>query len=302
MDDLYELFDRQDEPEAPVLSPFDKDEYKERKQAERDEVYGLIEGTTEKMQASGELFQTYLDVQARLDRYSVSNAILMTAQKPDAHGPLKSYDDWKAEGVYVNRGENALSILEPGKEFQRADGSTGVNYNVKKVFDITQTNSQQRTTPAVTRDERLLLKALISHTYAPCDMKPSDAIPANVNAIYKPEDRTIYVRTGLDGPSIFRALAQELAHAHMDKGQGYLRNENNIIAYYASYILCKRYGVATDLYRFDSMPSRYTSMEPKEFRKELGKIRSVAGEISRDMNRTLEPKNRSPKERSDDAR
>jgi len=302
MDDLYELFDRQDEPEAPVLSPFDKDEYKERKQAERDEVYGLIEGTTEKMQASGELFQTYLDVQARLDRYSVSNAILMTAQKPDALGPLKSYDDWKAEGVYVNRGENALSILEPGKEFQRADGSTGVNYNVKKVFDITQTNSQQRTTPTVTRDERLLLKALISHTYAPCDMKPSDAIPANVNAIYKPEDRTIYVRTGLDGPSIFRALAQELAHAHMDKGHGYLRNENNNIAYYASYILCKRYGVSTDMYRFDSMPSRYASMEPKEFRKELGKIRSVAGEISRDMNRTLEPKNRGPKERNDDAR
>ena len=133
-------------------------------------------------------------------------------------------------------------------------------------------------------------------------MKPSDAIPANVNAIYKPEDRTIYVRTGLDGPSIFRALAQELTHAHMDKGHGYLRNENNSIAYYASYILCKRYGVSTDMYRFDSMPSRYASMEPTEFRKELGKIRSVAGEISRDMNRTLEPKNRGLKERSDDAR
>ena len=300
MDDLYELFEQKEATEAPVLSPFDKEEYKARKQAERDEVYGLIEGTTEKMQASGELFQTFLDVQARLDRYSVSNAILITAQEPDALGPLKSFDDWKAEGVYVSRGENALSILEPGKEYQREDGSVGVNYNVKKVFDITQTNSRRRTTPTITRDERRLLKALISH--APCEMRPSDKIPENLNAVYQPEDRTIYVRTGLDALSIFRALAQELAHAHMDKGEGYLRNENNNVAYYASYILCKRYGVSTDMYLFNAMPSRYAKMEPKEFRRELSKIRDVSGEISRDMNWALEAKDRGSKERSGDAR
>ena len=302
MDDLYELFDRQDEPEEAALTPFDRDEYKERKQAERNEVYGIIESTTEKMQNSGELFQSYLDVQARLDRYSVSNAILITAQKPDALGPLKSFDDWKSEGVYVQKGERSLSILEPGKEYQKEDGTTGVNYNVKKVFDITQTKSQQRTTPTVTRDERVLLKALISRTHAPCEMKPSESVPENMNAIYRPEDRTIYVRTGLDGPTFFRALAQELAHAHMDKGEGYRRNENNAAAYYASYILCKRYGVSTDLYLFNSLPSRYAKMEPKEFRAEMNRIRDVSGEISRGMNRTLETQERTRKERSGDAR
>ena len=296
MDDLYELFDRQDEVETPVYSPFDREEYKERKQAERDEAYGLIEGTTEKMQGSGELFQSYLDVQARMNRYSVSNAILITAQKPDALGPLKSYADWKEEGAYVNQGERSLSILEPGKEYQRADGSTGVNINVKKVFDVTQTNSRQRTTPTVTRDERLLLKSLISH--APCDMKPSEAIPEKVNAIYKPDDRTIYVRRGLDGPSIFRALAQELAHAHMDKGE-YRRAENANAAYCVSYMLCKRYGVSTDTYTFTAMPEQYSKMASKEFRAELGKIREVAGEISRDMNRVLEAQERTKPDRGD---
>jgi len=302
MDDLYELFDMQEAPEEAALTPFDMDEYKARKQAERDEVYGLIETSTEKMQNSGELFQDYLDVQARLDRYSVSNAILIAAQKPDATGPLKSFDEWKAEGVYVQKGERAMSILEPGREYQKDDGSVRVSYNVKKVFDVTQTNGRQRSTPTVTRDERLLLKALISRTHAPCDMRPSDNVPENMNAIYRPEDRTIYVRTGLDGPSIFRALAQELAHAHMDKGDGYLRNENNNAAYYASYILCKRYGVSTDLYRFDAIPSRYTNMEPKAFRAEMSKIRDVAGQISRDMNRVLETQERTKKERSGDAR
>lgn len=301
MNNYDDLFNQRDEPQEVERVPFDMDEYKAKKQVERDEVYGLIEATTEKMQGSGELFQSYLDVQARLDRYSVSNAILVTAQRPAALGPLKSYDDWKKEDIQVNRGENALSILERGGEYRRADGSAGVNYNVKKVFDITQTNSQRQITPTVTRDERLLLKALISN--APCEMNASDQIPENVNAIYRSNEKTIYVRPGMDGPSIFRALAQELTHARLDKGEGYTRNENQLAAYCASYLLCKRYGVSTDTYQFNAMPGQYAKMEPKTFRQELGKIRNAANSISREMNRVLEARQEpARKERGGEAR
>ena len=43
-------------------------------------------------------------------------------------------------------------------------------------------------------------------------------------------------------------------------------------------------------------------METADFRKELAKIRDVAGEISRDMNRTLEEQARSKKDRGEEAR
>lgn len=304
MDNIYDVFNDQDaRQESAELGAFDKDEYKARKQAERESVYSLIDETTEKMQGNVETFMDYLDVQARFDRYSVSNAILITAKVPEAIGPLKTFDEWKADGVYVKKGEEAIPVLEPGKEYEREDGSTGVNYNVKKVFDISQTNSRVTSTPVVVRDERLLLKALISH--APCTMKVSDRIAENVNAVYSPGEKVIYVRPGLDAPEIFRAISQELAHAHMDKDTeaSYKRSENQNAAGCVAYLLCKRYGVSTDFFAsIKSTPEQYAKMEKQSFRKELAKVRDIAGEISRDMNRVLETQERTAKNRSDDAR
>ena len=293
-DDLFEEL-AQEKTEQPELSPFDMDEYKARKQQERSEVYALLDSTAEEIKGSGEMLQTYLDVQARFDRYSVNNALLITAQMPEATR-LADFDTWKDAGVSIQRGETAISILEPGKEYEKDNGSTGTSFNVKKVFDISQTSSREHVTPRVTRDERLLLKSLI--TNAPCKMTISDAMSERLNAIYKPDEKTIFVRQGMDAPTIFRTLSNELAHAHMDKG-GYRRNENIITAYFVSYVLCRRYGVSVDAFKFDSIPEQYSKMTTQEFRAELGRIRDVAGEISRDMNRVLEAQSREKKDRGD---
>ena len=115
--------------------PFDKTVWAARKQAEREGVYAMIDSYTQDMGREGGLLQAYLDVQARFDLYSVSNAILIAAQCPEATR-LADFDSWKARGMYVRRGADAITILEPGKEYQRDDGSVGVSYNVRKVFDF----------------------------------------------------------------------------------------------------------------------------------------------------------------------
>ena len=302
MPNYDDLFSAQENvpTEGATFSPFDKDEFKAKKRAERDEVYGMIESTTEEMKCNGELFQSFLDVQSRFDRYTVNNVILITKQFPAATR-LADFETWQGENVRVSKGEKSIAILEPGKEYTKDDGSTGTSFNVKRVFDISQTNSSQKVMPAVTRDERLLLKSLISH--APCQMKISDNLAETMNAVYSPKEKTIYVRPGMDAPDIFRALSSELAHAHMDTGEAEYRRSGNLLAVYCvSYVLCKRYGVPTDSFSFESMPEEYAKMDNKAFRAELTKIHDVAGEISRDMNRVLEAQDRSKKERSDDAR
>ena len=103
----------------------------------------MIDNYTQDMGREGGLLQAYLDVQARFDLYSVSNAILIAAQCPEATR-LADFDSWKARGMYVRRGADAITILEPGKEYQRDDGSVGVSYNVRKVFDISQTRAAPR--------------------------------------------------------------------------------------------------------------------------------------------------------------
>ena len=296
MQNFDDLFTGQ--PAQQEETPFDKDAWAAKKQSEREGVYALIDSYATQMSCTGNLFRSYLDVQARFDRYSVSNAILVAAQYPEATR-LGDFDHWKANGVYVRRGADAITILEPGKEYQKDDGSVGVSCNVKKVFDISQTNSRQQAAPVVNRDDRLLLKALMNN--APCRVAISNELPEGVNVAYHAKESVIYVRQGLDAPTIFRGLAQELARAHMDK-RGCECLNPDFTAYSVSYMLCKRNGVSVEGFSFDRMPKDYGLLDAKAIRVEAGIIRDVAGEITADMNRLFAAQEKAQKNRDDGAR
>ena len=126
--------------------PFDKAEWAAQKQAQRKEAYELIDNTCAEMMISGDRFHQYLDVQGRFDRYSVANAILVSAQMPEAT-QLKEYGKWKASRVYVNKDAQKVIILEPSKEYTREDGSKAVGYNAKEVYDISETSAKDRQQP-----------------------------------------------------------------------------------------------------------------------------------------------------------
>ena len=101
MENYDDLFAPQ--PDQRRDAPFDKDAWAARKQQEREGVYLMIDTFAHEMSMDGSLFCDYLDVQARFDLYSVSNAILVAAQKPDAT-KLADFDTWKSSGLYVKRG------------------------------------------------------------------------------------------------------------------------------------------------------------------------------------------------------
>ena len=286
MANFDDIFNSQpkEETEGQSFASFDKDEWAAQKKQERENAFALIDETAQHMTNDGELFQSYLDVQAHFDRYSVGNAILITAQKPDAT-QLADFKGWKDYGVYIKKGESGIVLLEPGEEYTKDDGSIGVSYNSKKVFDITQTNAKPRENAGIKRDERMLLKALIHN--APCPIEISQQMPEGINAAYRPQDKKIFVRAGLDAGDIFRGLSQELAHAHLDNGE-YKRNEHAFTAYCASYMLCSRYNVAKDMFRFERLPENISTMDARSMRNELSKIRDVANEISADMAKILE--------------
>lgn len=65
----------------PQLSP---EEWAAKKQAEKDSVYTLIDETALEVTASPEKFKAFLDTQARMDRYSAANALLIYKQLPTA--------------------------------------------------------------------------------------------------------------------------------------------------------------------------------------------------------------------------
>ena len=91
--------------------PFNKEEWAAQKKAQREEAYGLIDATCSEMMADGNVFQKYLEVQGRFDRYSVNNAILVAAQMPEAT-QLKDYGSWKQSRVYVEQTTHRFTTTE----------------------------------------------------------------------------------------------------------------------------------------------------------------------------------------------
>ena len=172
----------------PQLSP---EEYKEKKRAEKEAVYQMLDDTAAEVVQSPEKFRGYLDVQGRMDRYTANNALRMYKQCPQA-SQVKEFDDWISEGVKVNKGSKTFIILDP-YEYTKKDGTPGIDFNLKRVLDVSQTNGRKPAAPTVNRDPQKLVTVMLDT--APIDVKSVDELPyPNMGAFYKNESQTLYVK------------------------------------------------------------------------------------------------------------
>ena len=269
--------------------PFDKEEWAAAKQAQRKEAYELIDNTCSEMMADGESFRQYLDVQGRFDRYSVANAVLVSAQMPDAT-QLKDYNAWKQSRVYVNKDAQKIVILEPSKEYTRDDGTKAVGYNAKVVYDISETSAKDRQQAQEPKTMRELVSAMI-------DASPVPFVPVadlEIPAYYDSKQQTIFIKTGLTEEQLFVSMAKEVSAAVFDFKHNESRDASDFKSFCVAYMVSTRYGVDTRGFSFDRLPREFSEMDTQVFKGELGSMRDVLGEIQSDMFKSLE-KNKPPK-------
>ena len=263
--------------------PYDKAEWAAQKQAERKEAYELIDNTCSEMAVNGDSFRQYLDVQGRFDRYSVANAVLVSAQMPEAI-QLKDYGKWKQSRVYVNKDAQKITILEPSKEYTRDDGTKAVSYNAKAVYDISETSAKDRQEAAEPKSMRELVSAMIDAS--PVPFQPVDDL--ELPAFYDSEQQTIFIRTGLNEEQLFVSMSKEVAAAVYDFKHNESRNASEFKAYCVAYMVSSRYGVDTRGFNFDRLPKEYAEMETQDFKSELGSMRDVLGEVQSEMYKSME--------------
>lgn len=263
--------------------PFDKAEWAAQKQAQRKDAYELIDNTCAEMMISGDRFRQYLDVQGRLDRYSVNNAILVSVKKPDATLP-KDKATWKANRVYVNKNAQPIPILEPSKEYTRDDGTKAVSYNVKVVYDISDTSAADRQQPQEQKSMRELVSALIDASPVPC--VPVDDL--ELPAYYDSSQQTIFVKKGLSEEVLFISMAKEVSAAVYDFKYNESRDASDFKSFCVAYMVSSRYGVDTKGFDFSRLPREYDGMDTQVFKGELGTMRDVLGEIQSDMYKSME--------------
>ncbi len=269
--------------------PFNKEEWAAQKQEQRKAAYELIDNTCSEMMADGGAFQQYLDVQGHFDRYSVNNAILVSAQMPEAT-QLKDYSSWKQSRAYVDKDAQKVTILEPGKEYEREDGSKAVGYNAKIVYDISQTSAKDRQQPQENKTMRELVSAMI-------DASPVSFVPVDdleLPAFYDSAQHTIFIKTGLNEEQLFVSMAKEVSAAVFDCKHKESRDASEFKSFCVAYMVSSRYGVDTKGFNFSNLPKEFEGMETQEFKGQLGSMRDVLGEIQSDMYKSLE-KNKPPK-------
>ena len=271
-----------------------KEEFAAKKKAEREAVFKVIDDTAKDIVTDPDKFKAYLDTQSSLDRYSANNALLIHSQYPSAK-KLKDFDDWGKEKVKINKGAKSISIIEP-YEYKKKDGGTRISYNVKKVFDVSQTNA--RKTPAVTanKDPRKLITAMIEAS--PVEVRAYDELPyPNTAAYYSNDKQMILVGRGIgDSVLVCQTLAQELGHAQLSiNSDKYSRSEMGFKAVCIGYMLCKKYGVDTNVFAINRIPEEYKTMTPKEIRDDLSKMRNAMEKIHSEIYKVMSQKE---KERS----
>ena len=263
--------------------PFDKEEWAAAKQAQRKEAYELIDNTCSEMVASGDSFRQYLNVQGSFDRYSVANAILVSAQMPEAT-QLKEKAAWKQSRVYVNKDAQKVVILEPSKEYTREDGSKAVGYNAKEVYDISETSAKDRQEAQEKKSMRELVSALI-------DASPVPFVPVadlEMPAYYDSEQQSIFIRTGLNEEQLFVSMAKEVSAAVFDFKHNESREASEFKSYCVAYMISSRYGVDTRGFNFSRLPKELAETDTQAFKGELDSMRDVLGEIQSEMYKSME--------------
>lgn len=219
--------------------PFDKAAWSEQKRQERRQLFETIDVMADKTLSDADALSDYLDMQSKLGKTSVGNTLL---------------------------------VLEADSEYTRDDGSIGVGFKSKTVFDVSQTYGQhlrERTRSPI----KSLLLALMTDT--PVPVKLSDSVSQDIGALYSQEDKTVYVAHGLDGNSLFKLIACELAHAEMNGSDPQMAG---FVSSCAASIVCKRYGV--DAPEDVRIPETISNMSSQDKRSILGKIRETACDMN----------------------
>jgi hypothetical protein len=292
-DDIYEIIEQQgrgvqgdrgaDAPAEGGSKPYDKEEYAAWKKTEREQLFEMADAATQRISADPVALRDYLDVMARFPSQLVINTLLIFEQMPEA-SCLRDFDAWKKRKVSVKKDTSALSLFELGDEYTKKDGTIGVYYDVRKVFDERQTTA--RHLEPRHPEMRALLAALINS--APVHIKTSEALAEGQFALYDHESKTISVATGIGEQQLFRALVTEMAHARIAEKDGfYDRGANHDTALVAAYVVAGRFG-ADNSGVMPMLSPRVREGSVKDVRGELSRIRDASKTILDRADRTLD--------------
>lgn len=253
---------------------FDVAEWVAKKNQQREALYTKVNEMSDKALTNIDVLNSYLSVQGKLGKLSMANSLLVADQYPDA-SKLNSFDDWKRYGRPVKKAEKSIEILAPMGEYTRSDGSKGMNFGVKHMFDVEQTQGKsewKRFTPSI----KSALKAIT--TKAPVAIRLDDSVPKNIGALCSEDSKSILVARGMDNNDLFFCVARELARTD--------ECDNTFLCDCIANTLCFRYGIEPKL--SDGVPPEFGDLNNEDKRAALSIIHDTACDMMERIDHNLQ--------------
>jgi DNA primase len=231
--------------------------------------------------SSGEDWAAWLRVAARFHDYSLSNVLLILAQRPDATR-VAGYRTWQTLGRQVDKGQHGIQILAPvtrrtdppatkdtdpaapNPEASPESLRRVVGWRVAHVWDISQTSGAPLPEPPTAEllagaAPDALWDALSAHVSAAgYTLERGDC--AGANGVTRFTDRVVRVRADVDDAQAVKTLAHELAHVLLHDPSGAAPRESGnavrcrgtveVEAESVAYLVCASAGLPTDDYTF----------------------------------------------------
>lgn len=281
MSNAYDLMEHGAVQEQQPQGGFDKEAWAQRKRQEREGVFALADETALRLNADAGARKGYAATMAALPTHSATNVLLVYAQRPGAQR-LGDSAFWSQNGASIKKGERGISILEPGREYVREDGSIGNFYDVKKVFDVSQTTARERL--GRRNDPSDVLAALVMRS--PVAIEPQDA-PVEGSVKYDSARDCILVERGLGDKQLLDGLLIEQAHASMANGdRSYDRAAHEPQALLAANVVAKRFGLeGPDI---DIPPFAGHDADARDVRNALNDARSASLDVASRVGEALE--------------
>lgn len=261
---------------------FNKEEWIEMKKKEREAAFSTIEDMLVACGKDPATFRKYLAVQGRFP-VSVKNALLITAQKPDATR-LDDFETWKNRKISISKGERGMVLLETIKLGETEDGKERRGYRTKKLFDVSQTSQPGQ--EVIHYDETLLLKGLMKGL--PCKVVVREGYSGE--AFFDESQNAVALQYGLSDSELFRQIAAcaQLAVNHA-LGESERPEVDSFRAKCIGYVLSVRYGIEPMDFRDEEAACVFTGITPDKMRSFLADIRYNAYELSKEIDALVKP-------------
>ena len=295
-------------------------ESREKQAAQLEAVTAQLEQGVKDVFNSDE-YKSFLNVMARMPRYSLNNQLLIAMQTEGKATMCQSFTGWKEMGRFVKKGEKGIKIFAPapftiqreqdkldqvtGKPILDADGepvkeTKDVTINAFKVvstFDVAQTDGKELPTISVNElvgnieGYGMLLEALKEVSPVPITFENIDS---GAKGYYHQTDKRIAIQEDMSEVQTVKTLIHEMVHqklhavdltAGVDKQT---RESKEVEAESVAYVVCQHLGINTSDYSFGYLAGWSDGKETPELKASLGTIRNAAADMITAIDEKLE--------------